>query len=83
LGIVVRNRYNCVVCGKVFPEGQGILIKVDDLVVPLHSKRCAVKFLMKVIDELDPNKSKELLKRVKELFEEELKEGVKRRSKKI
>lgn len=77
----VKNK--CNVCGKVFPEGQGIVLMVEGEVVALHSSRCAVKFLKAVIDELEPTVSKEVIGRVKKNFEEILSKRMLSKSKKI
>ncbi len=77
----IKNR--CDVCGRVFPEGQGIVLTVDDEVVTLHSKRCAVKFLRAVIDKLDPTASKEAIKKVKKDFDEILRKRLLSTGKKI
>ncbi len=77
----IKNR--CNVCGKVFPEGQGITLRVDDEVITLHSKRCAVKFLKAFVDDLDPAVSKESVRRVKKNFEEILSKRSSITSKKI
>lgn len=77
----VKNK--CNVCGKVFPEGQGIVITVEEEVVALHSSRCAVKFLKAIIDELEPAVSKEVIGRVKKNFEEVLSKHMLSKSKRI
>ncbi len=41
----------CIICGKMFPEGQGIVITRGRIALYFHSKRCAVKFLRKLIEE--------------------------------
>jgi len=39
----------CSVCGKVFPEGQGIVIRFGDEDLVFHKRTCAVKFLRELI----------------------------------
>ncbi|HWQ17578.1 MAG TPA: hypothetical protein VNL13_07090 [Sulfolobales archaeon] len=39
----------CSVCGKVFPEGQGIYIKVRNREIFFHKKTCATKFLRELL----------------------------------
>lgn len=46
-------RYRCVVCGRPFPEGQGIVIRRGDLVLAFHSSRCASKFLRLLMERAD------------------------------
>ncbi|MEM0453449.1 MAG: hypothetical protein QXO98_02175 [Sulfolobales archaeon] len=78
-----KTKYKCCVCGKVYPEGQGITLVVDDEVVTLHSRRCAVKFLKSLLDELEPTTSKEVIKKVKKEFDEILSKRALSTSKKI
>lgn len=44
-------QYTCIVCGKKFPEGQGIIIRRDGLELFFHSKGCLGKFMQRVITE--------------------------------
>jgi len=46
----LRNR-RCLVCGRVFPEGQGIVIAREGLVLEFHSSRCAARFMRKLFEE--------------------------------
>lgn len=43
----------CIVCGRFFHEGQGIVIKMPGGVLEFHSSRCAQKFLRRLIDEAE------------------------------
>ncbi|MEM0379743.1 MAG: hypothetical protein QXX35_00955 [Desulfurococcaceae archaeon] len=62
-----KNRYKCIVCGRVFPHGQGIVVKTGNLSLEFHSSRCASKFLRRLIE----NSSFEEIGRcVKETYEE-------------
>lgn len=45
-----RNKYKCIVCGRVFPQGQGIVIKTGNIILEFHSSRCASKFLRKLFE---------------------------------
>lgn len=44
----------CSVCGKVFPEGQGILIDVGGRRLVFHKKTCATKFLRELLLSMGP-----------------------------
>ncbi|MCS7099381.1 MAG: hypothetical protein RMH84_01240 [Sulfolobales archaeon] len=44
------DRYLCVVCGRVFPRGQGIVIRVEDRELAFHSSKCAARFYKMLID---------------------------------
>jgi len=70
----------CSVCGKVFPEGQGIVIRFRDRDLFFHKRTCAVKFLRELIPLLqqDCNSSVE---RVLESFSKAIEE--RRKEKKI
>jgi hypothetical protein len=80
---LVKGKYRCVVCGRVFPEGQGIILRVDDDVIPLHSSKCATKFLRGVVERLEPSVARGIIKDVKKEFHELLEKRLKESSKKI
>jgi hypothetical protein len=80
---LVKGKYRCVVCGRVFPEGQGIILRVDDDVIPLHSSKCATKFLRSVVERLEPSVARGIIKDVKKEFHELLEKRLKESSKKI
>lgn len=48
------QRHTCIVCGRSFPEGQGVVIRTRDRVLTFHSKSCAVKFFRHYMDLVDP-----------------------------
>jgi len=39
----------CSVCGKVFPEGQGIVIRAGGRDLVFHKKTCAARFLRELL----------------------------------
>jgi ribosomal protein L24E len=80
---LVKGKYRCVVCGRVFPEGQGIILRVDDDAIPLHSSKCATKFLRSVVERLEPSIVRGIIKDVKKEFHELLEKRLKESSKKI
>jgi len=45
--------HTCIVCGRPFHEGQGIVIRRGDLVLEFHSARCASKFLRLLVERSD------------------------------
>lgn len=78
------RKYVCLVCGRKFPEGQGIIIKYDNnLTLSFHSSRCAVKFLKLLIERAPKEELRGYVKRIHdELLERQ--EMIKRaKSKKI
>lgn len=76
------DRYTCVVCGRVFPEGQGIVIKTGGEAIAFHSSRCAAKFLRMLLDKGHREVISSSLRLAREL-EEALREKRERASKKI
>lgn len=41
----------CLVCGRRFHEGQGVVVKVRGGVLEFHSSRCASRFLRRLLEE--------------------------------
>ncbi len=48
-----RDRLICVVCGRVFPKGQGIVLEKHGRVLRFHSRRCAYRFFKLLLDLVD------------------------------
>ncbi|MCG2881358.1 MAG: hypothetical protein RXN29_01840 [Acidilobus sp.] len=48
--MVKGAKYKCLVCGRTFYEGQGIVIRRGDLELAFHSARCAAKFLRLLVE---------------------------------
>jgi hypothetical protein len=71
------------VCGRKFPEGQGVYVNIGDIRYIFHSKRCAIKFFKRFIEELDPSLAKGAAERVAKVFEDELKEKMEVKKKRI
>jgi len=70
----------CSVCGKVFPEGQGIVIRFRDRDLVFHKRACAVKFLRELLPLLQQNCG-DAVERVLEGFSRAIEE--RRREKRI
>ena len=67
----------CSVCGKVFPEGQGIVMRFRDRDLFFHKRTCAVKFLRELIPLLQQDCSssvERVLKSFSKAIEERRKE---------
>ena len=47
---MAKRLYECVVCGRKFPEGQGIVISKGSTILYFHSSRCAAKFLRALLE---------------------------------
>ncbi|ABN70071.1 conserved hypothetical protein [Staphylothermus marinus F1] len=80
---VPKKKYNCIVCGRVFPEGQGIIIEYDGLLLTFHSNRCASKFFRELLERVPPDELKDYIKRLVSEYNERLEAFRKLRSKKI
>jgi len=73
----------CIVCGRKFPRGQGVVLTIDNKEYAFHSKRCVIKFMKRVIEELDKSVIKSVFDRVAGEFEKELESARERTAKKI
>ncbi len=49
--VVKMVQRKCLVCGRSFPEGQGIVIVKDNIVLEFHSSRCVAKFFKRMIED--------------------------------
>jgi len=73
----------CVVCGRKFSVGQGVLISFGRSTYNFHSKACALKFVKKVLESLEPSELERVADRVAEEYSKILKEKADRVAKKI
>ncbi len=48
-----KKYYECMICGRPFPEGQGIVLEKSGFALTFHSSRCAAKFLKLLLERLD------------------------------
>lgn len=62
-----RREYICIVCGRKFPQGQGIVIKRAGIELAFHSKACLAKFFRLFVERID---EKEFKKAARELIRE-------------
>ncbi|WP_440060138.1 hypothetical protein ACSU1N_03035 [Thermogladius sp. 4427co] len=69
------------VCGRVFPDGQGLVIKYGGVTLEFHSNKCASKFFRSLLERVDPDVLTPYIKRVveeyKELYEAKAKKSIK------
>ncbi len=77
------KKLRCVVCGRVFHEGQGVKISVGGVEVTFHSKSCAIKFLRTMLLYIDGKELEKAVKAALREFEERLRELEESRRKKI
>ncbi len=57
-GVLASDRaddkyYVCIVCGRKFPRGQGIVVEKAGFTLAFHSSRCASKFFRLLLERLD------------------------------
>ncbi len=67
---MAKRYYTCIVCGRKFPEGQGIIIEKAGIVLHFHSRRCAAKFLKLLLERLDDNTARKVLRELVNELEE-------------
>jgi len=64
----MANKLTCIVCGRKFPKGQGVVIELGKTTLTFHSTRCATKFFKLLIERIE---DKDLIeKTAKELIHE-------------
>lgn len=80
---MVNKNYKCIICGRKFPEGQGIVIKYGSLELRFHSNRCASKFLRQLLERVPPEELEKYLRRIIEENLEKLEALEKVHAKKI
>lgn len=75
----------CTVCGKPFPQGQGVVIVVDErLQLNFHSNRCASKFLRRLVeDNLADSNLRRAVDQTARAFREEVEKKISSLRKKI
>lgn len=67
-----RRTYTCIVCGRKFPEGQGIIIRRAGLELAFHSKSCFVKFFKRLVESIDEKEFRRAAKEVEREFKKML-----------
>jgi len=67
------KKHLCIVCGRAFPEGQGIVLQRANIELAFHSKTCLAKFFKLFIENLDEGCFKKAAKETIKSFEEQRK----------
>ena len=49
----MARKLTCPVCGRKFPEGQGVALDFKGAIEVFHSKACALKFIRHLIDKVE------------------------------
>ncbi|AFZ70160.1 hypothetical protein Calag_0387 [Caldisphaera lagunensis DSM 15908] len=75
---MVKQEYECIVCGKKFNEGQGIVLTKGSLKLTFHSSKCVSKFFKLYLERLDESCSeksaRDLIKELEKIREEKQKQ---------
>ncbi len=50
---MAKKYYECIVCGRKFPEGQGIVLEKAGVRLYFHSSKCAARFLRLLLERVD------------------------------
>jgi ribosomal protein L24E len=79
----VERRHKCIVCGRPFPEGQGIVLRISGEVLEFHSSKCFSKFARDLLTRLPEEEVKGYIKKLREEYIELLEQKQKLRSKRI
>ena len=66
-------KFECIVCGKKFPQGQGVIISIGTRNYYFHSKRCALKFIRRALEEFDKDQLIQVFEKITKEFREERK----------
>jgi ribosomal protein L24E len=76
----MREKFTCIVCGRTFYQGQGIVYSLKGNRLYFHSKACAYKFFKDLIEASDPDclNLKDVMKKYEELEEKRRERAVKR-----
>ncbi len=72
----MTEKYTCIVCGRKFPKGQGIIIELGGTTLTFHSTRCATKFFRLLIERIE---DKGPIEKVAKQLIQELEEARKRK----
>ncbi len=68
------RKIECIACGKIFYEGQGIRMNIAGREYSFHSKSCVLKFIKNLLLYLDPKDLENAVKLTEKEFIERLKE---------
>ncbi len=64
------RKHVCIVCGRVFPEGQGIVIERAGVKLAFHSKTCLTRFFKLFIERIDEKEFKRVTRELLRELEE-------------
>ncbi len=69
---MAKRYYECIVCGRKFPEGQGIVLVKAGVALHFHSSRCAARFLKVLLENLEDSCAKPALEETIRVFKSAL-----------
>ena len=77
---MAKNKYyTCLVCGKKFPEGQGIVIRRAGIELAFHSKVCFTRFCRLFIERIDEKEFKRVARGLVKEYEELRKQRIRQK----
>jgi len=79
----LENKLKCLMCGRVFYEGQGVTLDIAGRRLTFHSKSCAIKFVRLFFEHGDYDCLRSSLNKVLKIIEERNKRLQELRTKKI
>lgn len=79
----MTRKYECIVCGRIFYEGQGVKVGLGGKEISFHSKTCALKFFKSLVLYLDQKALEQAVKLTIKEFEERQREFKERTKKNI
>lgn len=66
----VSRKHVCITCGRVFPAGQGIVVRLGDSVLEFHSSKCFSKFAKSLLERIPYEEIKGYINKLREEYEE-------------
>jgi YHS domain-containing protein len=66
----MKAKLECIVCGRKFPEGQGIKLTMKGEDYYFHSKACAYMFLKEAVYNVDVDEISGIFKELRKKYEE-------------
>jgi hypothetical protein len=77
------KKIECLVCGRIFYEGQGVKISIGGQELVFHSKSCALKFFKNLILYLDQKSLESTVKMVVKELKDRIDEIKEKRKKQL
>ncbi len=51
--MMTTKKHECIVCGRKFPHGQGVIVKLGKLELTFHSNKCVSKFFRLLVERME------------------------------